>query len=309
MSEKLFNCISEILNFRYQPSKFSSWSFPKSSQSMKHVLKNPPASFSFFDYVDSGKFKFKDVCKYFLVNPHRLRHLKENIYKNNISLAPNSVLVIAGEDKHLSACLPVLNKLVKNDQYGVLNFSKIFIEAKNVNCDFVSSIPMGVNLAYTLRCGGNDILPYINEPQNKTNLVGTAFGSRWPHLSHRIKNRVFLLNFLKQNNFVNNFFCPPLEFYKKLSSYKFFLSPIGAGVQTPKICESILCETIPVVTKTPLHTEFRDKFGLPILIIDKWEDINVNFLNEIYEKDFSNLNWTDQKQKFLANNLLEFINK
>ena len=82
---------------------------------------------------------------------------------------------------------------------------------------------------------------------------------------------------------------------------------LGTGIQTPKICESILCETVPVVTNHIAHRELRDIYDLPLLIVDKWEDLTEDFLNEAYESKYKHINWQKEKSKFLVENFQKLL--
>ncbi len=209
-------------------------------------------------------------------------------------------LVCAGDDIHLSANIEYL-KEVKH------LFKKIYYEAKDIECDWVTTIPMGTIMFYMLRCGGDQILHHINKPKNKTKLISSAFGSRWPKLTNKIKDRSSLVAFTRSSQFMDNMFCDPLDYFEKLSDYKFFACPLGNGIQTPKICESILCETVPVVTNHIAHRELRDIYDLPLLIVNKWEDLTAELLNEAYESKFKHVDWQKEKAKFLVENFQNLL--
>ena len=106
---------------------------------------------------------------------------------------------------------------------------------------------------------------------------------------------------------MDNMFCNPLDYFEVLSDYKFFACPLGNGIQTPKICESILCETVPVVTSHIAHTELRDIYDLPLLIVDNWEDLTEEFLSEAYENKFKYIDWQKEKAKFLVENFKNLL--
>ena len=204
-------------------------------------------------------------------------------------------LVIAGSDHSLSENIDMLRSIKHR-------FRKIYYEAKDIECNWVQTIPMGMVMAYMLRSGGNDILSQINKQKSKTKLIASAFGSRYPLLTERISDRSELKKFTSDCKFMDDMFCEPHMFYKHLCDYKFFASPLGNGLQTPKICESIMCETVPVVTDHIVHRELRDVYELPLLIVNKWTDITEEFLNDQWNSKYSGINWVTQKSKFLVNN-------
>ena len=91
------------------------------------------------------------------------------------------------------------------------------------------------------------------------------------------------------------------EYVKKLSNYKYSITPWGNGVDTHRMWESIYSGCVPI---TQNHTAFRNIQDLPIIFVDSYKEIskemlrNYNFENINYEKlKFSW--WFDliQKQK------------
>ena len=84
----------------------------------------------------------------------------------------------------------------------------------------------------------------------------------------------------------------------------------GVGLQSTKLYESFMCETVPILTDAPYARQLRDYHNLPILIVDNWENITVDYLIEIYEKNYKNYDWKSLKRKFYIDNFIdEFIIK
>lgn len=297
--------ISEILNFRYKEWFLSQgWydgQFPKNFSYYEKLLREPPLTYNHFKYVIHEDFGIK-------IN-NQSKNKDVYCYTNNTSMlvdltseCPDNFgnLVIMGVDIHLYKNLDLLKSIRHR-------FKKIYYEAKDIECDWVQTLPMGMIMAYMVRNGGNDILQYINKQKNKTKLVASAFGSKYPKLTNNIKNRSSLKAFTKDSGLVDDMFCDPLVYYERLCEYKFFLAPLGNGIQTPKICECIMCETVPVVTDHVVHRELRDIYGLPLLIVNEWTDITEEFLNEEWYLVYSNIDWNEQKSKFLIKNFKQFL--
>ena len=292
--------ISEILNFRYArkflSQKWYGGQFPEGFSDYEKILREPPLVYNHFKYVLHGNFGIK-------INK-QLKNKDVFCHTNNTSMLvkltneyPDNFdnLVIMGNDKHLSGNLDLLKSIRHR-------FKKIYYEAKNVKCDWVQTLPMGMIMAYMVRNGGSDILKHINKQKSKTKLVASAFGSKYPHLIKKINDRSTLDAFARDNDFVDDMFCAPQYYYERLCEYKFFLVPLGNGIQTPKICESIMCETVPVVTGHVAHHELRELYGLPLLIVNDWSDITEQFLNEQWNSVYSKIDWSEQKSKFLVKN-------
>lgn len=296
----MINDISEILNFRYHK-KFLSQEWydgqnPERFSDYEKLLREPPHVYNHFKYVLHENFGIK-------INK-QLKNRDVFCYTNNTSMLveltneyPDNFanLVIMGDDRHLSGNLDLLNSIKHH-------FKKIYYEAKNVKCDWIQTLPMGMISAYMVRNGGNEILHHINKQKSKTKLVASAFGSKWPRLTNMIKDRTTLQAFTKDNDFVDDIFCDPQEYYERLCEYKFFLAPLGNGIQTPKICECFMCETVLVVTDHVAHQELRDLYDLPLLIVNEWSDLTEEFLNDQWCSVYSKIDWNEQKNKFLVKN-------
>lgn len=292
----MINSINQILHFRYN-THFLKWFSPT-------ILLR------------------KEIEETLLLEPQVCKHFKVSIYKQKINVntdsATNDIFCDAKRIKKIKKTLSHINFPLNNlvcagdddllsDNIEYLKeikhlFKHIYYEAKDIECDWVKTIPMGTIVAYMLLCGGDQMLHHINKPKNKTKLIGSAFGSRWPKLTDKIEDRRLLAGFTQSSDFMDNMFCDPLDYFERLSDYKFFACPLGNGIQTPKICESILSETVPVVTNHIAHRELRDIYDLPLLIVDKWEDLTDEFLNEAYESKYKYIDWQKEKSKFLVEN-------
>ena len=144
----------------------------------------------------------------------------------------------------------------------------------------------------------------------KDKLIGTAFGKRWAKLSKRLIDRISLLEAIEHNGLIENFYCNVSEYHLEKSRYLYFACPRGVGLQSTKLYESFMCETVPILTDAPYARQLRDYHNLPILIVDNWENITVDYLIEIYEKNYKNYDWKSLKRKFYIDNFIdEFIIK
>jgi len=74
------------------------------------------------------------------------------------------------------------------------------------------------------------------------------------------------------------------EYYDRIANHKFVFSPRGNGVDCHRTWEALYLRTIPVVRASTAMDEFKD---LPILFINKWEEISYDFLNKKYEEMIS----------------------
>ncbi len=95
--------------------------------------------------------------------------------------------------------------------------------------------------------------------------------------------------------FSNLTFCKDLRgwphslYLEKMASAKFILSPMGNGLDCHRTWEALLTNTIPILTVSNLDPMLEN---LPVLIINNWEELTEEYLNNKYEeflkKDFDN---------------------
>ena len=304
-----FKSLSDILNFRFDDLPYSKWTEIENNDFNKEMLKSTPTVFNFFKTVLTEHIELENNIEssHTFCNVTKLKNIRQKIENGTLSVKKDSTLIIAGTDhKCWGQCKGSLSVLSEH-------FSTIYSETfgrdyRNLGNGLVTAFPMGTIMAYLLRVGEQNCLPIINNSPTKTKLIGTAFGSKWPRLNNK-DYRKSLISFAEKHSWIEDFFCPPPEYFKNLSAYKFFASPLGNGVQTPKICESILCETIPVVTNHPVHRDLRDIHDLPLLIIDKWEDLTEDFLYNEWNTKYKFIDWSAEKSKFLVDNFADLYLK
>lgn len=75
----------------------------------------------------------------------------------------------------------------------------------------------------------------------------------------------------------------PFENYiKDLSRYKYCISPPGNALDCYRMWECLYLKVIPICIRVPL-VEYFAKF-FPIVILDSWEDLDLEYLERNYEK-------------------------
>jgi hypothetical protein len=95
---------------------------------------------------------------------------------------------------------------------------------------------------------------------------------------------------LQEKGFPYNPNLPFEQYIRTLSTYKFSVSPPGAGIDTHRTWESLMVGTIPVMLKTPLDRVFEN---LPVILVDDFSVVDREFLEKKYielqnrEYDFS----------------------
>ena len=96
------------------------------------------------------------------------------------------------------------------------------------------------------------------------------------------------------------------EYISELSNYKFAISPEGNGIDCHRTWECLYLGVIPIVKKSIPMSFFCE---LPILVIDDFNIITHNYLNEIYDKNFNKKKFNLEKlnidywKKIFQNNI------
>lgn len=225
--------------------------------------------------------------------------LKKIDYINEVC-GTHKNIVFGGLDADPKA-LPGLSDLLKK------HFDKIFLEAMRNEHPNIVIFPQAFNYGYTKKYNEDIFTKLINCSIDiqKEKLVGTAFGQVWPKLNSFVSDRVDLLESIKHDNLIENFYCDQSEYHYKKSKYLYFASPRGSGVQCTKMYESFMCETVPILTDSPSARQLRDYHKLPIHIIDEWGNLNEKHLVDLYKKEYKNYDWYSLKKKFHVDNFID----
>lgn len=72
-----------------------------------------------------------------------------------------------------------------------------------------------------------------------------------------------------------------VDSWKKQSEYAFVISPRGNGLDCHRTWEALMLGCIPIVKTSPLNNLFS---GLPIWIVEKWEDVTAESMNKKIEE-------------------------
>ena len=197
-------------------------------------------------------------------------------------------LVLAGADIRLSKVLPIVQNLLSSSK-----FSHIWYEAKDIDIPGVYTIPMGFRPYYFVEAGFQNVANAILRsavPGVKKYLVCAAWGRFSPYLDDRLAARQSLVEFVNSSSWVYRSRWSPFMYWRELLKYKFSLSPEGNGVQSPKLFESMLVQTIPVSNRNPAAVDLQ-KMGFPIVIVDSWNEVTQEFLNKKYDEMEPLISW------------------
>ena len=107
-------------------------------------------------------------------------------------------------------------------------------------------------------------------------------------LGHGSRNELFNLINEEDNFFLNKRLNRFLN-WKEQSEYKYIFCPSGKGIDDPRIYESIILGNIPIRLVDKISKFHED---MPIIYIDRVEDLNLNFINSKFQ------NFHNQKFNF-----------
>uniref|UniRef100_A0A6C0BUT1 Exostosin GT47 domain-containing protein n=1 Tax=viral metagenome TaxID=1070528 RepID=A0A6C0BUT1_9ZZZZ len=113
-------------------------------------------------------------------------------------------------------------------------------------------------------------LLYINYAQTTTNPLYSPHKGIRHNLTNILRNK---FGFSKGTNFEN--------YMRELKTFKFCVSPPGRGIDTHRAWEALMMGTIPIMISTTQDHLFE---RLPVIIVDSWEQITTDFLNQKYEE-------------------------
>lgn len=187
-------------------------------------------------------------------------------------------------DEFIQHCLPSLPdslKLIthnsdinieKNPFEDKLNNKSIYWFAQNLKIDFNSSqyihpLPIGFENRNWLKNGKLSILKNTKITENKKDRILCAFNTSTN------EQRIEILHNLDLNNNVDYLRrAKHKDYLRALSEYKLSVCPEGNGLDTHRIWESLLVETLPIVKKSTFTINLSS-LGIPLMIIDDWKEL------------------------------------
>lgn len=220
------------------------------------------------------------------------KYIKNFTSKNNLitTTIDNNVkpLIIITKieylDKFYTEILPMLNnKFVLITHYGdnesglhnkILQHS-LLIKWYGLNMgiisDKTSGIPLGLENNYWKHTNIHIIKKHSDN--KKENLLYLNFSLR----TH--KNRSTIMNKLLHKGFKKNEKLDWERYIEDLSKHKFCISPRGNGVDCHRTWECLYLGVIPIVENSTHMSYFND---LPILFVDNYDVICIEYLNKMY---------------------------
>lgn len=179
------------------------------------------------------------------------------------------------------------------------HFKKVFCINKDSNCENTFCIPLGLcndcddSPIHRIYGNKNPIIEVMNESIKKENLLYMNFSINNFPMERQLVWDIFCnLNWVKKGE-INSNIDGRKKFLRDIKSSKFVLCPRGNGIDTHRLWETLYMGSIPIVRYENAHHLFTD---LPILFIEDWSQINIDFLNSKYD-EIINKEWNIEKLK------------
>mmetsp|Transcript_30364 Transcript_30364/g.97113 ORF Transcript_30364/g.97113 Transcript_30364/m.97113 type:complete len:372 (+) Transcript_30364:2-1117(+) len=188
------------------------------------------------------------------------------------------VLAIGQEDNLLSTTRREVQALADSGKY-----SRVLYEGKDVRMPGVRSLPQCLNSWYLAKDGNRSMLEAVRRARlgAKDRAVLAAWGYQWGKLDRQLESRRQAVRFTNHSCLVQRHMYRPEEYWAELARHRFLLAPTGNSIFTPKMMEALLVLTIPIAQREPdggAWEELRDRYGWPLVIVDRWEEITTENL-------------------------------
>lgn len=232
---------------------------------------------------------FEKLCDYVL----DIKGFKQNDIQNDIpkffvktdsikeffnKYVPNKKFILITHNSDLS--------ITSEYQKYLENSNLIKWYAQNVDYEHKKLIPIPLGIANSIWLHGNTttLQNVINENYNKEQLLCANFNTK---TNPTVRN--YCLKFIDKKFVENNV---SFELYlKNLAKSYFSICPMGNGIDSHRIWESLYLKTIPIAEHTYNLKFLAHQYHLPIIFINDWSDIsNLNLNENLYESMIQSFN-------------------
>lgn len=193
------------------------------------------------------------------------------------SLLPKSEFKLITHNSDFS-----INK--KHALYLEYKFLKTWF-AQNVDFQHNKLIPIPIGIANEQwPHGDTKILQYvIDQNYHKTQLIYANF-----NIKTNPQNRNYCIKYISSEYIENNV---SFEIYLKHTAQSYFtICPLGNGIDSHRIWESLYLKSIPIAENTYNIRQLKTKYNLPIILIDDWSNLPALELNlNVYHNMIKNL--------------------
>tara|TARA_R110000744_G_scaffold152220_1_gene266090 strand:- start:177 stop:815 length:639 start_codon:yes stop_codon:yes gene_type:complete len=179
-----------------------------------------------------------------------------------------------------------------NSDHGVYDIYRKYLDSGKINKWFCQnrlishpklfSIPIGIANSQWEHGNQKIFKSIIDQQHKKEFLVYKNFDINTYPMERSICNDI-----TSRNNIPMSSRTTIPAYWEMLAKSVFVISPQGGGVDCHRIWEALNLKTVPI---TQRHKSFSQFEHLPILFIDKWEEVTVPYLHEAINR-FKNVDW------------------
>ena len=217
-----------------------------------------------------------------------------SVKKNDLVFVKNDLLKYYFENYHIKIKNQYIlishnsDENIENENIKFLDENIIhwFVQNLNIkNSDKISAIPIGLeNMRYRKNGLVKDFLR-VKKIVEKKDGVLSAFNenTNFDERSH-LKKIVDDIDYIE-----NKIFSSTQEYLSALNKSKFCICPIGNGLDTHRIWESLIFDVTPIVTKNQMTQNFFE-MGVPLLILDDWKQLISLSLEDLIDLNKINKN-------------------
>ena len=167
-----------------------------------------------------------------------------------------------------------------NSDLGIGEEHRKYLDSDTVKAWYCQNATISHPKLHALPIGlGNQQYPHgnmqlLNDVINDTEPKSFLFFKNF-NIGTNISKRSQIDDITTKNNILMTTNLPQKEYFKAIKRSAFCISPPGNGVDCHRIWESLYLGTIPVVET---HSAFNQFKHLPILFIDDWNKVTIDFL-------------------------------
>lgn len=197
------------------------------------------------------------------------------------------------------------------------NITSWYCQNAIFNHDIIHPIPIGLENKYP-SYRHNHGIGYLQRATEKENIINNIQQINPSKLIYanftintNINHRQYLTNIIKKLSYITyrNSTLSLKQFFDDIADHKMVLCPIGNGIDTHRLWETLYCDRIPIVFKVGNYKIYELYEQFPIIILDSFsqlldEEYMINRYNQMITKIFDNnlLNCEYWKQIILNHN-------
>lgn len=240
--------------------------------------------FSYNPYISNQTDKHKNLLEITSIynNPrivfcytHRIDILSDKIqFFNN-----NFILITHNSDKNITY----------NDRYveRIYNCNKLikwYTQNLCIEHHKISFLPIGI--ANNQWEHGSMFMNFYNNYKNTNNIKIKHIYFLFDMSTNIEKRKQCYDSIINKVPFLNKI--QPYDNYNRLSEYEFCICPEGNGIDTHRFWEALYLKCIPIVIKNPLTEIIHKSTNLPMILLNTWDELDVNTLPVYTSFDFVN---------------------